>query len=243
MIGSRLALLTLSLQCAARATVIFLTWRPDMVAVSVDGLRTFTGSDRAEPVCKVVHTPDCFAVFAGAVEDPRGRFQAMPLAQRACESEGDIFAKSKAFETEAREQLQKFWADYKVQMRTIQSADKVVLNVVFAGVRAGSVGLVLLRFGETADGGIDVIDRRELPDGRTENMRYKIGDSKTADTYLAQHPEASRLDPAEFVRTLMSVALEGAKSEAKPRVGPPAAIFSITPAGVRWIETGACTAP
>jgi len=223
--------------------VIFLAWRPHMVAVSVDGLRTFTGSDRAEPVSKVVHTPDCFAVFAGAVEDPRGRFQAMPLAQKACETEGDIFAKAAAFETEARQQLQTFWADYKPQLRTIQSADKVVLNVVFAGWRTGAAGLVLVRFGETADGGIDVLERRELPDGRTGSMRYKIGDSKAADTYLERHPEASRLDPVDFVRTLMSVALEGARSEARPRAGPPAAVFSIVPAGVRWIETGACTAP
>jgi hypothetical protein len=225
------------------ATVILTACSADGVVIAADGLSLKPGG--TPPFvkgCKIRQGADsCFFAISGVQDIAVIRYDLVPMATRACKSDGSIVERAKAFQIAALPEVQRAWrrivAHEPDAYALMTRSSPARVDVVFVGgppFTVAIVGYVEDSLGRmTIDNStIDVSNFASKPAYRT------VGASENVEVYQKQHREIERLNDVGFLRNLLlgAIQLEGNPK----RIGPPIAILEIGGNGAKWIEQGAC---
>ncbi len=227
------------------ATLILSACAPDRIIVAADGLELRPEQvPSSAPICKIRQgAANCFVSIAGFPSNPGINYDLWSIARRACKENGPILERTNTFAKNALPEVRRAWKHIKAVEPTVYAALKksfdgrAHMQVVFASGPPFTV--IVVSFDEGASGNMIIGDPTiSVADFASRTAIREVGVSEDAAAYRRQHPEAEKLETANFLRTVLLGAIE---LEGEPkRIGPLIAILEISNNGAKWIERGAC---
>lgn len=231
------------------STIVLTACSGNGIILAADGLSLQPDANppTAFPSCKIIQGADsCFFAISGMQDKKSIHYDLVPIAKRACRSNGSISSRARLFQKTALPEIERAWSQAKVNDPRSYAIMKAKggnrVSVAFVGGPPFVVAIA--EFIENTSGHM-------IP----QQLKIDLGDAihQTAfegfgndnfETYQRQHPEIGSLDDSAFVRTLLlgAISIENQKPPGTREIGQPVAILAIDDKGPHWIEQGKCAA-